>query len=175
MPLHPCQSLHSQQRLLPAPFSAFSVSSMFFQAAVQEMVRVMSTFVQHFAGRPGLCMSVERARSKALDRAHCFFDLKPHLACLSARTRERITQRLVCFGLLSLVAEVGRRGCGCIAAPVCGSWPGRPPERAVFCRFIDLVQDREAAVLEARLRRSFRRTEGMDVSAGTSRARDAES
>eukprot|EP00439_Symbiodinium_sp_Y106_P067636 s1890_g11.t1 len=73
--------------------------------AADEMVRVMSTFVQHFAGR-----------------AHCFFDLKPHLACLSAAD----------------------------ASPLLSAAAG---------------QDREAAVLEARLRRSFRRTEGMDVSA----------
>ncbi|CAE7702548.1 NAA25 [Symbiodinium sp. CCMP2456] len=75
-------------------------------ADVQEMVRVMSTFVQHFAGR-----------------AHCFFDMKPHLACLSAADASPL-----------------------LSAAAAG-------------------EDREAAVLEARLRRSFRRTEGMDAAA----------
>ncbi|CAE7861960.1 NAA25, partial [Symbiodinium sp. KB8] len=83
-------------------------------ADVQEMVRVMSTFVQHFAGR-----------------AHCFFDLKPHLACLSAAD----------------------------ASPLLSAAAG---------------EDREAAVLEARLRRSFRRTEGMDAAAEQSVAEEAE-
>ncbi|CAE7476870.1 NAA25 [Symbiodinium necroappetens] len=80
-------------------------------ADVQEMVRVMSTFVQHFAGRED----------------HTSF---------------------------SLAVEVSEAA---DASPLLSAAAG---------------EDREAAVLEARLRRSFRRTEGMDA-AGASRARAA--